>query len=202
MFALASIGAAQVTTPVFTPPAGTYSSAQTASISTTTSGASIRYTTDGSTPSETAGTLYNGPITVSTTTTINAIAYVSGMTDSSIASAGYTINLGSSSAQFVRTDSTAQGSWKGTYGGDGFNVIDDTTAYPSYVTVTPSGQSNYVWNSTTSEVRALQRQPPPPTALRRLGTTAALVWTLVSVTVARIKSLFIVWTGTVAGPRP
>ena len=40
--------------PTFSPAAGTYSSAQTVTISTTTSGATIRYTTDGSTPSETA----------------------------------------------------------------------------------------------------------------------------------------------------
>ena len=56
-----------VAAPTFSPAAGTYTSAQTVTISTTTSGASIRYTTDGSTPSETAGTLYSGPITVSST---------------------------------------------------------------------------------------------------------------------------------------
>jgi hypothetical protein len=82
----------QVGTPTFSPVAGTYSTAQTVTINTTTSGASIRYTTDASTPSETAGTLYSSPITVSTTTTIKAIAYASGMTDSQAASAIYTIN--------------------------------------------------------------------------------------------------------------
>ena len=81
----------QVATPTFSPAAGTYTTAQSVTISTSTSGASIRYTTDGSTPSETAGTLYSGAITVSATTTIKAIAYESGWTDSSIASVGYTI---------------------------------------------------------------------------------------------------------------
>ena len=71
-------------TPTFSPAAGTYSSTQTVTISTATSGASIRYTTDGSTPSETAGTLYSSPVTVSATTTLKAIAYESGMIDSSI----------------------------------------------------------------------------------------------------------------------
>ena len=37
-------------TPTFNPAAGTYSSAQTVTIGTTTGGATIRYTTDGSTP--------------------------------------------------------------------------------------------------------------------------------------------------------
>jgi hypothetical protein len=83
-----------VASPSFTPAAGTYPSAQTVAVSTTTAGASIRYTTDGSAPSETAGTLYSGPITVSNTTTIKAIAYISGWTDSIVASAAYSISSG------------------------------------------------------------------------------------------------------------
>ncbi len=77
--------------PTFSPAAGTYTSAQTVAISTTTSGASIRYTTDGTTPSETAGTLYSGPVSISSTTTLNAIAYETGWTDSSVKSGVYTI---------------------------------------------------------------------------------------------------------------
>jgi hypothetical protein len=84
--------APQVATPTFTPSAGGYTSAQSVTINTTTSGASIRYTTDGSTPSETTGTLYSGPITVSTMTTINAIAYERFMADSAVASATYTFS--------------------------------------------------------------------------------------------------------------
>jgi hypothetical protein len=61
-------------------------------ISTTTSGASIRYTTDGSTPSEVVGTLYSGAITVSATTIINAIAYASGFTDSPVTTGTFAIS--------------------------------------------------------------------------------------------------------------
>ncbi len=89
-----SSGGTAVATPTFSPAGGSYSSAQSVSIVTTTSGASIRYTTDGSTPSETAGTLYAGPINLSATTTLKAIAYESGMTDSGVASATYTIGSG------------------------------------------------------------------------------------------------------------
>ncbi len=78
-------------TPTFSPSPGTYTSTQNVIINTATSGASIRYTIDGSTPTETVGTLYSGQITVSATTTINAIAYESGFADSSVASATYTI---------------------------------------------------------------------------------------------------------------
>src|SRR5690606_19688806 len=54
-------------------------------------GATIRYTIDGSEPSSTEGVLYTGPITLDATTTIKAIAYMDGMSDSSIITAGYTI---------------------------------------------------------------------------------------------------------------
>jgi len=86
-------GSTPVATPTFSPAAGTYTAAQSVTISTTTSGASIRYTTDGSNPTSTTGTLYSSAITVSATTTIKAIAYKSGMTDSAVASATYTINI-------------------------------------------------------------------------------------------------------------
>jgi hypothetical protein len=80
-----------VAAPTFTPTAGTYDPAQSVTISSATSGASIRYTTDGSTPSSTVGTLYSGAVTISSSATLKAIAYKSGMTDSSVTSGDYTI---------------------------------------------------------------------------------------------------------------
>ena len=53
--------------PTFNPAAGSYGSAQSVTISTTTGGATIRYTTDGSTPSETAGTVYSSAVNISVT---------------------------------------------------------------------------------------------------------------------------------------
>lgn len=44
-------------------------------ISCATPGATIRYTTDGSAPTETAGNIYTTPLTISTTTVVRAIAY-------------------------------------------------------------------------------------------------------------------------------
>jgi hypothetical protein len=87
-------GLPQVATPTFSPGGGAYAGAQTVTISDSTSGASIRYTLDGSTPSETAGTLYSGPVTIGSTVTLNAIAYLSGDADSPVASAVYTIGTG------------------------------------------------------------------------------------------------------------
>lgn len=78
-------------TPVFSPAAGTYDSAQSVTITCATTGAAVYYTTDGTTPSASNGTLYSGPITVSATATIKAVAVKSDMTDSDVASATYTI---------------------------------------------------------------------------------------------------------------
>jgi polygalacturonase len=78
-------------TPVFNPPGGTYTNAQFVTISSATSDASIRYTTNGSTPSETAGTLYSAPVTINSNITLNAIAYASGALDSAVSTASYAI---------------------------------------------------------------------------------------------------------------
>jgi hypothetical protein len=87
-----TIGAepATVATPTFSPAAGSYSAAQQVTISDSTPGAAIFYTTDGTTPT-TSSTRYTGAITVSATTTIKAMATAAGMADSAVATAVYTI---------------------------------------------------------------------------------------------------------------
>jgi hypothetical protein len=84
----------QVATPTFSPAAGSYSSAQTVSISTTSPApTTIYYTTNGSTPT-TNSTVYSAPITVSSTETVKAYATKSGYFDSNVATAAYTIGSG------------------------------------------------------------------------------------------------------------
>ena len=76
--------------PVFSPAGGGYATAQTVTITDTIGGALIYYTTDGSTPTA-ASTQYDGPITVSSTETINAIALAGDYGLSAVAMASYTI---------------------------------------------------------------------------------------------------------------
>src|ERR1035437_7727604 len=64
---------------------------------------------------------------------------------------------GGASAVFQRLDTATQGNWRGAYGADGFNVIGDSASVPAYVTATPAGNSSWVWTSSTSDTRALQK---------------------------------------------
>ena len=77
-------------TPVFSVAAGTFASAQTVSITAATAGSSIYYTTNGSTPTA-SSSLYAGPITVSASETLQAIAVASNYNNSAVGSAAYTI---------------------------------------------------------------------------------------------------------------
>ena len=85
---------ATVSTPTFSPGAGTYTSAQPVSISDATSDATIYYTTNGTTPT-TSSNEYTGPITVSSTETLQAIAEAPGDSNSAVGSAAYTMDSSS-----------------------------------------------------------------------------------------------------------
>lgn len=89
---LTTSGSSTVTVdaPVISPAGGMITTPTQVTITCATSGAVIYYTIDGSTPSA-SSTLYNGPFTVSATTTIKAIAVKDGVS-SQVATATYTIN--------------------------------------------------------------------------------------------------------------
>ena len=76
-------------TPTFSPTAGAYNAAQNVEISTTTDGAEIYYTTNGTEPT-TSSTKYTTAIAVNKNTTIKAIAVKDGLANSAVATANYT----------------------------------------------------------------------------------------------------------------
>ena len=84
----------QAGTPTFSPKAGTYTSIQNVTIATSAYKPTIYYTLDGTTPT-TQSTVYTGPISIAKTTTVKALATApaSGLANSAVGSATYTINL-------------------------------------------------------------------------------------------------------------
>jgi hypothetical protein len=89
----------QVATPTFNPGSGTITQPTSVTINDSTSGATIYYTTDGSTPT-TASTPYTGPVSVNATETLSAIAAASGDSNSNVGSATYTLASGQTGINF------------------------------------------------------------------------------------------------------
>jgi hypothetical protein len=79
-------------TPVINPNGGTFTEAQTVSISSETEGAEIYYTLDGSTPNL-GSTLYSDPILIGESSELSAIALAEGFGISEVATASFTIDL-------------------------------------------------------------------------------------------------------------
>ena len=116
---------AQSAPPTFAPAAGTYSAAQSVALSSGTADTAIYYTTNG-TPPTAASTLYSGPIVVSASETIEAIAISPTQGSSIDETAAYVIQgSGSTSAFSLSATPTTP-----------INPGSQTT---STVTITPNG---------------------------------------------------------------
>lgn len=109
----------RVADPVFTPGAGAVLAGTKVSIATTTEGASIHYTVDGTEPTADSA-LYTEPIEVSEAMTIKAIAVKEGAEDSEVVVAEYTIR--------------EAGAYKGDF--DSFNNATANNKYGTYTNAT------------------------------------------------------------------
>lgn len=118
----------QAASPTFTPVPGPYTGAQTITVLDATQGSSIYYTLDGTTPT-TSSTLYSGPITVSTSETISAIAVASGFGNSAVTSGAYTIHAPQAATP---TFSPGPGAYTGT---QTITIADATTGAGIYYTL-------------------------------------------------------------------
>ncbi len=110
--------------PTFSPSGGTFTATQSVTISDATAGASIFFTTNGTTPTA-ASTAYTGPISVSASETLNAIAVATGDSPSAVASATYTINT--------------SGGGSGGSGGTNPPVVNDPNGFTSAAGFTLDG---------------------------------------------------------------
>ena len=79
-----------VATPILAPAGGTFTNSVLVSLSCATTGATLTYTTDGSTPT-TNSTVYSGPITLNTSATVQVLGVKSGLNPSAIAAGSFTV---------------------------------------------------------------------------------------------------------------
>jgi len=166
-----------VPTPTFSPGGGTYSSAQQVTISDTLSGANIYYTLDGSMPTA-QSTLYTGPVAISQSSTLSAIAAVTGYTTSGVASAAYVIQL-ASAAPTISSLSPASAA----AGGAAFTLTVNGTNFDSGTTV--------AWGSTaltTTYVSATQLTAAVPANL--IATAGSVVVSVTTSTGASAYAAF------------
>jgi hypothetical protein len=122
--------------PTFSPSGGTFTVAQSVTISDATAGASIFFTTDGTTPT-TASKAYTGPVSVSTTETLNALAVASGDSPSAVTSSTYTIN----------TNGGSGGTGPGGGGGTNPPVVNDPSGFASAAGFTLDGGATVTGNA-------------------------------------------------------
>jgi hypothetical protein len=54
-------------------------------------------------------------------------------------------------------NTVVMGTWKGTYGAQGYQLAADASKLPSYASISVTGKSDWVWNWSTSDASAVQR---------------------------------------------
>ena len=129
--------------PSYTPAAGLFNAAQNVVISSTTASVTICYTTDGSAPACdttatcTNGSAYGGPVAVSATTTLRALACRVGYFNSGISDGTFTIDVTApgNAASFVATPGNGYVGLSWTNPGDadlaGVRILRKTGGYPT-----------------------------------------------------------------------
>jgi hypothetical protein len=92
-----AVGASAAAAPTFSPPAGSYTSVQMVKLASTTAGARIYYTMDGSTPTANSQ-VYSVPIYIGGAITVKAMTVATGYQNSPMAAAVYQVTLPSAAA--------------------------------------------------------------------------------------------------------
>jgi NPCBM/NEW2 domain len=86
----------------------------------------------------------------------DVLVTVTRLTGPSAVLSGLFMDAPQDAATLVNTDSTTKGSWIGSYGSQGYNVIGNAYSNPTYAIVQPVGTSTTTWAASTTDSRALQ----------------------------------------------
>jgi hypothetical protein len=95
----------------------------------------------------------SGHVHITVTWTGGDNAVVSGMFFSTSAGAN------SASATFVKSDTVTSGTWTGSYGADGYSLLNGPSQMPTYAQVTGSNFQVWTWDGSPTDTRALQTSP-------------------------------------------
>ena len=129
--------------PSFSPPGGTFNPPLAVTISCATSGATIRYTNDGSEPSATS-TEYLTPLNITETATLKAKAYKSGWTASQTSNATFSITPIPLGMALVQGGTFHNGTSNVTVSGFYINLLEiKQSEYQSVMGTNPSHFSGY-----------------------------------------------------------
>ena len=176
-----TINIPQAATPTLNPGTGTYTSAQSVTISSSTSGSTIYYTTDSSIPTHSSN-VYSSAISISSTETIKAIASASGYSDSSIGSAVYTMDIPITQASdnFQRTNGALGSNWDCT-GSSDLSIVSDAVenaSMPNIETCRWIGAGSGGWTANQyAQVDWNNAGRGPALILRATGSYAAVTLT-------------------------
>lgn len=138
---------------------GAFTSPQTISMSCPTTGCSVFYTTNGTTPT-CSSTAYSSPFSQAIPSTVQAISCATGFSNSSVTTNVYTLFIPSTistNSVIFSKQITPQpiGNWSGNYGVDGYVFPGITQSLPKYAAVSVSGANSYNWANSTTDGRGL-----------------------------------------------
>ena len=116
----------------------------------------------------TSGTYTTPPTTGANNGNLYRAVFSSSAGTATTTTATLTVRATSSdTAVFTKLDTSTRGTWKATYGLDGFNVAQDPSTnnptIPAYAQVTIRNNLNYIWTANTSALSALQQTAPNST---------------------------------------